>query len=69
MNRFLARLVLRLVLIFLFVLSNHVCLANIWVKNKDVDLGKIIQGRPINYTFVIRNDGSKPVKIIKVSPG
>ena len=62
-------LILARLLIFLFFFSAaHVSLANIWIKNKEVDLGKIIQGKTISYAFQIKNNGSKPVTIKKVSP-
>ena len=64
MNRF----AIRLLLILVFVSFNHLCLAGIWIKSKEVDLGKIVQGKPITYVFVIKNNGTKPVTIKKVSP-
>ena len=62
------RLMVRLLITLIFVLYSHLCFANIWIKSKEVDLGKILQGKPIEYTFVIKNTGTKPVKIKKVSP-
>ena len=62
------RLMVRLLLTLMFVLCSHLCFASIWIKSKEVDLGKILQGKPIDYIFVIKNNGTKPVKIKKVSP-
>ncbi|GEM_PF-4315189 len=39
------------------------------IEKREVSLGKVIKGRPIVYTFVIKNLGKRKVSIRKVVPG
>jgi len=55
-------------IIFFIILYNSFCLGKIEVRNKEINLGNIVQGRSINYIFKVKNKGDYPVNIIKVTP-
>ncbi|RLB08990.1 MAG: hypothetical protein DRG39_08135 [Deltaproteobacteria bacterium] len=55
-------------LILFFLLCVHTCWAKIDISPKKADLGKIIQGKPINYIFLLQNHGNKRLNIKKITP-
>jgi len=56
------------ILLFFLMLCSHVSLAEIDIKSREVDLGRIIQGTPISYIFLLKNPESKPLHIRKIAP-
>lgn len=59
--------------IFIFIIISILLWAGIsWtddgIKSKEVDLGEIIQGKPLDYTFHLKNPGSKALRIKKITP-
>jgi len=59
---------LKYILIYFLVLYASVCLAKLKIDKKEVYVGKIIQGNPISYVFVVKNTGDKPIKIERIIP-
>ena len=58
-----------MILFFIFILCiTSISFADIYIKSREIDLGKLIQGRPINYTFYLKNTSDKPLHIKKIVP-
>lgn len=56
------------ILTYFLVLYGSFSFAKVNISDREVDVGKIIQGNPINYIFVIKNMGDKPVNIMSIVP-
>ncbi len=55
-------------ILFFIVCITSISFAGIYIKSREIDLGKLIQGRPINYTFYLKNTSDKPLHIKKIVP-
>ncbi len=55
-------------LFFLLLCITSTSFAALYIKSKSINLGKIFQGKPIDYTFYIENTNDKPVHIKKIVP-
>jgi hypothetical protein len=54
---------------FLLVLClTGLSFASIHIKSKEIELGQLIQGKPIDCVFYLENTGDKPVHLKKVVP-
>ncbi len=57
-----------LITCLIWILWGTLCIASIIIEPKNINLGNVLAGKPIDYTFIVKNSGNKVVNIKNITP-